>query len=84
MKKMLNIRISIVLLLFEWCLLKVQCDLLPSIMRQTQNGPIEGISMLSALNQRYYSFQGIPYAEPPITGINPYTAELIDHRFKVR
>lgn len=81
---MLKIKVSIVSLLFiEWFLLCVQCDL-TSIIRQTQNGPVEGIEQMSALNQRYYSFRGIPYAEPPITGIHPYTGEQIDHRFKVR
>lgn len=64
-------------------LLKVQCEQ-QRIIRQTQNGPVEGLEQISVLNQRYYSFRGIPYAEPPITGIDPYTGERIDLRFKVR
>lgn len=84
---MLKISVPIVLLLllllFDWSSLKVRCDSIKSIIRQTQNGPIEGIEQMSALNQRIYAFFGVPYAEPPITGINPYTGEQIDNRFKV-
>lgn len=71
-------------LLLAWCLMQVQCDSLPSIIRRTQNGPVEGIKMRSALNQSFHAFLGIPYAEPPITGTDPYTGEQIDNRFKVR
>lgn len=62
--------------------MNVQCK--QPIIRQTPNGPVEGLEQISALNQRYYSFRGIPYAEPPITGIDPYTSEKVDRRFKVR
>lgn len=54
-----------------------------SCVRQTSNGPVEGIVQTSALGQKYYAFRGIPFAEPPITGTNPYTGELVDRRFKV-
>lgn len=55
----------------------------PSI-RQTLNGPVEGLEQLSSLGQKYYAFKGIPYAEPPITGIDPRnTGQQIDRRFKV-
>ena len=59
--------------------LSVQCDLI----RQTANGPIEGIEQTSSLGQKYYAFRGVPFAEPPITGIDPYTGEPVDRRFKV-
>lgn len=55
---------------------------LPTI-RQTTNGPIEGVEETSSLGQKYYSFRGIPFAEPPITGTDPYTGEEVDRRFKV-
>lgn len=51
--------------------------------RQTTNGPVEGIVLTSIMNQEYYAFKGIPYAEPPITGIDPYTDQMVDRRFKV-
>lgn len=51
--------------------------------RQTANGPVEGIELNSSLGQMYYAFKGVPYAEPPITGGDPYTGENIDRRFKV-
>ena len=50
--------------------------------RQTLNGPVEGIEQTTALGQKFYSFRGIPFAEPPITGIDPYTSEQVDRRFK--
>lgn len=52
--------------------------------RQTANGPVEGLGETSALGQQYYAFRGIPFAEPPITGTDPYTGEEVDRRFKVR
>ena len=55
----------------------------PSIVRQTNNGPVEGIEQTSIFGKKYYSFRGIPYAEAPITGIDPYTGEMVDRRFKV-
>lgn len=62
--------------------LSVQCES-PTI-RQTTNGPVEGIEQTSSLGQKYYAFRGIPFAEPPITGIDPYTGEQVDRRFKVQ
>lgn len=56
----------------------------PGLVRQTANGPVEGIDEISSLRQEYYAFRGIPYAEPPITGNDPYTGEKVDRRFKVR
>lgn len=41
--------------------------------RQTANGPVEGIEETSSLGQKYYAFRGVPYAEPPIS----------ERRFKV-
>lgn len=52
--------------------------------RRTTNGPIEGVEQTSSLGQKYYAFKGIPFAEPPITGTDPYTGEYIDRRFKVQ
>lgn len=60
----------------------VFCDT-PTI-RQTCNGPVEGIELISSLGQKYYAFKGIPFAETPITGTDPYTGEQVDRRFKVR
>lgn len=59
----------------------VRCDN-PTI-RQTNNGPVEGIEQTSILGKKYYSFRGIPYAEVPITGTDPYTGTEVDRRFKV-
>lgn len=55
---------------------------LPTV-RRTLNGPVEGITEISVLGQTYYAFKGIPFAEPPITGRDPYTGEHVDRRFKV-
>lgn len=60
----------------------VYCDF-GATLRQTSNGPVEGTERISSLGQKYYSFIGIPYAEPPITGSDPYTGEHVDRRFKV-
>lgn len=54
------------------------------IIRQTRNGPVEGIEQTSKLGKKFYAFRGIPFAEPPITGTDPYTGEKVDRRFKVR
>lgn len=54
------------------------------LIRQTSNGLVEGNEKISSLGQTYYAFYGIPYAAPPITGIDPYTKESVDRRFKVR
>lgn len=53
-------------------------------LRQTTHGPVEGIEETTVFGQKYYAFQGIPYAAPPITGLDPYTGEKVDRRFKVR
>lgn len=55
-----------------------------TVVRQTANGPVEGIAQTSVFGQKYYAFRGVPYAEPPITGYDPYTGEAVDRRFKVR
>lgn len=72
--------VSALILLF---VMNVHCDS-PTIIRQTQNGPVEGIELISSLKQKYYAFKGVPFAEPPITGIDPYTGVQVDRRFKVR
>lgn len=59
------------------------CCGLPTI-RQTLNGPVEGIVQTSISGQIYYAFRGIPYAEAPITGIDPNTGRQVDRRFKVK
>lgn len=59
----------------------VHCD--NPLIRITANGPVEGIERTSSLGQTYYSFRGIPFAEPPITYTDPYTGEVVDRRFKV-
>ncbi|XP_055325786.1 esterase B1-like [Sitodiplosis mosellana] len=56
------------------------CD--PPTVRQTTNGPVEGTEQTSFFGKKYYSFRGIPYAEVPITGNDPYTGETVDRRFK--
>lgn len=76
MYRTILVLISILLLV-----LSVSSNNLPTI-RQTANGPVEGIEKLSSLGQKYYSFRGIPYAEAPITGTDPYTGEQVDRRFK--
>lgn len=53
------------------------------LIRQTTHGPVEGVELTTSLGQKYYAFRGIPFAEPPITGIDPYTGEYVDRRFKV-
>lgn len=53
------------------------------IIRQTQNGLVEGVEQYSSLGQKYFAFRGIPFAEPPITGMDPYTGDQVDRRFKV-
>lgn len=77
--------------MFEFVLVSIFVSLLvpnvhcnESTVRKTTNGPIEGIEEVSAMGQKYYAFRSIPFAEPPITGIDPYTGENVDRRFKVR
>lgn len=73
--------VSIFFLLLE----NDSCSLpiLPTL-RQTTHGPVEGIENKTVFGNTYYAFRGIPYAAPPITGIDPYTGEKVDRRFKVR
>lgn len=69
-------------LTFQFFIISVLCSS-PTI-RQTRNGPVEGIEQTSIFGQKYHAFLGIPFAEPPITGLDPYTGEQVDRRFKVR
>lgn len=75
-------KIILVSLFFVSLVLTVH-GLLPLI-RQTTNGSVEGIEQISSLGQKYYAFRGIRYAEPPISGIDPYNGEKVDRRFKVK
>lgn len=59
----------------------VRCS--PSTIRQTLNGPIEGIELMSSLGQKYLAFKGVRYAMPPITVVHPITGDRVDRRFKV-
>lgn len=54
-----------------------------STIRETSNGPVDGIERISSMRQKYYAFLGVPFAEPPITGADPYTGRPVDRRFKV-
>lgn len=56
---------SVYLLLWLASLVLVKCES-PTI-RQTVNGPVEGIEETSSLGQKFYAFRGVPYAEPPIS-----------------
>lgn len=76
MYKLIGIFVSLSLFL-----LNVDCDL--TTVRITRNGPVEGIEQISILGQTFYAFRGIPYAEPPITSLDPYTGQQVDRRFKV-
>lgn len=80
--KVSNMHKAIGVFFLSLFVLSVQCNHL--LVRQTANGPVEGIEQTSSLGQKYYSFKGIPFAEPPITGEDPYTGEKVDRRFKVR
>lgn len=70
----------VVLLSLLLVMLNVYCDRLP--VRQTVNGPIEGIEQTTSLGQKYFAFKGVPFAEPPITGLDRY-GKKVDRRFKV-
>lgn len=61
-----------------------QCDQLtkPTI-RQTNNGLVEGTEQTTLFGKKYYAFRGLPYAETPITGKDPYTGAEVDRRFRV-
>lgn len=70
---------------FLYTLFKVNVYCIQSnLVRMTENGPVQGIEKTSALGQKYYSFRGVPFAAPPITGVDPYTGLKVDRRFKVR
>lgn len=53
------------------------------LIRHTVNGPVQGVEETSSLGQKFFAFKGIPYAEPPITGKDPFTGLDVDRRFKV-
>lgn len=74
---------SIVVLLALLLFAGVPLRCTSSTIRQTDNGPVEGIEQMSSLGQKYYAFRGVPFAEAPITGRDPYTGEQVDRRFKV-
>lgn len=73
---------AVEVLLLLSLVMSVYCE--QTTIRHTNNGPVEGIEEISSLGQPYCAFRGIPYAEPPITGIDPYTHQYVDRRFKVR
>lgn len=60
----------------------VQCRR-PTI-RQTVNGPLQGVEMTTSFGEIFYAFKSVPYAKAPITGRDPDTGELADRRFKVQ
>lgn len=76
MRKMIYVFLSLLI-----SALSVSCE--QPLVRQTANGPVEGVRQTSSLGRGYYTFKGVPYAEPPITGKDPNTGEEIDRRFKV-
>lgn len=55
-----------------------------STIRQTTNGPVEGIVLPTILGKNCTAFFSVPYAEPPITGKHPQTGQMLDNRFKVQ
>lgn len=74
-------RIIFVFLPILLMMLCVRCHY--RIIRQTQNGLVEGLEQVTSLGQKYFSFRGIPFAAPPITGRDPFTGKQVDRRFKV-
>ncbi|XP_049772371.1 esterase E4-like [Schistocerca cancellata] len=38
----------------------------PPAMARTTSGPVEGLAQTSASGRRFYSFEGLPYAQPPL------------------
>ncbi|KAJ6639602.1 Cholinesterase [Pseudolycoriella hygida] len=50
--------------------------------RETYNGKVEGVELTSSMGQKYYAFRSVRYAEPPITGKDPYSGEVVNRRFK--
>lgn len=81
--KMIFFQIALIVrfLIMTVIIQRVDSAMLP--VRQTANGPIEGTIKTSSLGKQYYAFMGIPYAEVPITGVDPYSGEQVDRRFKV-
>lgn len=77
MHRIAVVGLSVLLLVF-----RVSSNASPPAIRQTANGPVEGLEKISSLGQKYYSFRGIPYAEAPISGIDPSTGDQVDRRFK--
>lgn len=53
------------------------------LFRETANGFVKGAMKYTSMGQKYYSFRSVPYAEPPVTGQDPYTKQTVDRRFKV-
>lgn len=80
---MFKLKYLIRLVLILVCAMNCNSQHFQRIVRQTANGQVEGIEQQSSLGRKYYAFKGVPYAEPPITGIDPYTGETVDRRFKV-
>lgn len=80
----LMILISLLIILYTLKTNDKICHNSSPLLRQTTHGPVEGVELTTSLGQKYYAFRGIPFAEPPITGIDPYTGEQVDRRFKVR
>lgn len=81
--KMIFFQIALIVrfLIMTVIIQRVDSEMLP--VRQTANGPVEGTIKTSSLGNQYYALMGIPYAEVPITGIDPYSGEHVDRRFKV-
>lgn len=77
MNKLVCVLLSLLLMVLNVC-----CDTMT--VRETSAGPVEGIAQTSSLGRKYVAFRGIPFAESPITGTDPYTGEQVDRRFKVR
>lgn len=48
----------------------------------TNYGLIQGILMLSLLNDVFYSFRGIPYAKPPLNELRFKVSALLSIKFK--
>lgn len=72
---------SLIIFLFKDKIFGAQKNTL--LIKQTTNGLVEGVELMTSLNQKYYAFYGIPFAAAPITGVDPYTGERVDRRFKV-
>lgn len=59
----MNLVVVTSVLLISWCAST------SSVIVQTRNGFIEGIIQKNQNGQDFYSFRGIPYAEPPLEGL---------------